>query len=188
MSTSTQNSNVKPYAPPAPPGPYQFDRSRFSGGTRIVDTANLAINANVVNVCRVRAYGDPADPTAPAVSAPAIGTQIILAPYFDAANVANFTPVALFGNTCTYLTQQLFVQKSVTVGKPFSWTPPTFSTLQNQSLTLTGGNLGQTYPLMGGQVRGYAKLFVPQPTTVPSVGTLYNLNGGVVGGQALLYR
>jgi len=183
-------ANVVHVQPPAPPGPATFDYKKFGPNvsTTMVDTQNLVLNSNTVNTCRIRCYGDPADPTAPAVSAPAIGTQIILAPYFDAANVANFTPVALFGNTCTYLTQQLFVQKSVTVGKPFSWTPPTFSTLQNQSLTLTGGNLGQTYPLMGGQVRGYAKLFVPQPQTIPSVGTLYNLNGGVVGGQALLYR
>lgn len=182
-------ANVSHFVPPPPPGPATFDRSKFrQGGTLLVDTQNLEVNANLISTCRLKAYGDPANPLAPVISTPSIATNILFAPSFDAANNVQFRAVAAFSNSMIQFTTPSVMSSNVTIGSAFNWTPPTFSTLQNQSLTLTGGNLGQTYPLMGGQVRGYAKLFVPQPQTVPSVGTLYNLNGGVVGGQALLYR
>ena len=183
------SSNVVHAAPPGPPGPATFDYSRFKGNavTTMVDTQNLELNANVVNACRVRAYGDPADPTAPGVSTPAIATQILYAPYFDASNTAQFNPVVLLGNTCTYLTQQLFVQRAVTIGQPFSWTPPTFSTIVPSQPRLSGTTFGQSYPLSGGQLRGYATLYVPQPP-VSQKGLLLNLNGGTVAGNGIVYR
>lgn len=181
------SSNVVHAAPAAPPGPATFDRSRFSGGTRMVDTANLVINANLVQTCRLRAFGDPADPTAPAISAPAIATQILMAPYFDAANVANVNPTVLLGNNCTYFTESVFVQKSLTVGKPFTWTPPAFTVISSPTIRLNGGTFAQTYPLNGGQLRGFFPLFVPQPP-LATQGQLLNLNGGVVSGVAKLYK
>lgn len=182
-------SNVVHVQPPAPPGPATFDFTRFKGNavTTMVDTVNLAINANVVNTCRVRAYGDPADPTAPGVSTPAIATQILYSPYFDAANTAQFNPTVLLGNNCTYLTEQLFVGKAVTIGKPFTWTPPPFSTLNSAQPQLNGNTFGALYPLYGGQLRGYALMYVPQPG-LPQQGQLLNLNGGVVSGNAVLFH
>lgn len=181
-------SNVVHVQPPAPPGPATFDFSRFKGNsvTTMVDTQNLVLNANVLNTCRVRAYGDPADPTAPGVSTPAIATQILYAPYFDASNTAQFNPTVLLGNTCTYLTQQLFVDKAVTIGRPFNWTPPTFSTLNSAQPKLNGNTFGALYPLNGGQLRGYALMYVPQPPLAQQ-GQLLNLNGGTVSGNAVLY-
>ena len=187
--TSMASNTVVRAAPPAPPGPVTFDFSRFKGNnaTLMLDSGTLTLNANNVNTCRLRAYGDPADPLAPTVSAPAIATQILYAPYFDASNTAQFNPTVLLGNACTYLTEDLFVQKSVTVGKPFNWTPPQFTSIVPAQPVLAGSTFAQTYPLFGGQVRGYAKLYVPQPP-LATQGTLINLNGGTVSGSALLYR
>lgn len=182
-------SNVVHGAPHGPPGPATFDTSKFKGnaGTLIVDTAHKTINSNYVNTGRLRAYGDPSDPTAPGVSTPALATQIIYAPYFDIANTAQFNPVALFGNSCTYLTQQLFVQGSVTVGKPFNWRTPHFSSIIPSQPVLNGKTFAQAYPLSGGQVRGYAKLYgLPQPA-LATQGTIINLNGGTVGGNSIIY-
>lgn len=181
-------ANITPAMPPAPPGPATFDRTKFASGLRMVDTIGLGLNANVVNCSRLKAYGDASNPTLPGVTTPALATQIIYAPNFDASNNVQFNPTILVGNNCTYLTEEVFVQRSFTLGAPFSWTPPNYTVLQHVSLSLSGGTLGQTYPLSGGQVRGYAVLYVPQPALATS-GVLYDLNGGTVSGKtAVLYH
>lgn len=182
------SGNVVHGAPPAAPGPATYDTSNFKGnaGTLMLDTTNKTVNSDYVNTGRLRAFGEPSNPTAPAISAPAIATQIIYAPYFDTANTAQFNPVVLFGNTCTYLTEQLFVQRSVTVGKPFNWTPPSFSSITPIQPLLKGGTFAQTYPLSGGQVRGFAKMWVPQPG-LSQQGQLLSLNGGTVSGAAKIF-
>lgn len=186
MSTSNTVVHVQP---PAPPGPASFDYTRFGANvsTTMVDTKNLVLNANSVNTCRIRCYGDPANPTDPGVSTPALATQILYAPYFDASNNAQFNPAVLLGNNCTYVTENLFVQKSVTVGNVFNWTPPSYSSILPVSPVLRGTTFGQTYPLVGGQLSGYGVMYVPQPP-LTNQGTIINLNGGTLKGTASLFH
>lgn len=180
-------SNVQTYVPPPPPGPATFDRSKFrNGGTLLLDTQTLTVNANLVNTCRVKVYGDPSNPLAPAVAAPSIATNFLFAPYFDAANTVQFSPALVVANDMVQVTKPA-VFANVTVGQPFSWTPPTFSTIVPSQPRLSGTTFGQSYPLSGGQLRGYATLYVPQPP-ISQKGLLLNLNGGTVAGNGIVYR
>lgn len=180
-------SNVTPFIPQEKPGPYKYDKSKFfNGGTLMIDTGNLAVNANSVNVCRVRAFGDPATNT-PAITALGVCSPLLYTHYQDAANADQFRVAMAISNTQVQMVANTVVTGSFTVGQPFNWSPPVYSVLNQQPIMLNGGTLGQTYPLTGGQVRGYALMFVAQPPT-STTGTLYNLNGGSATGQATLYH
>lgn len=174
----SSSANVVHAQPPAPPGPASFDRSRFAKGTRMVDTANLTVLANTVTACKVQAAS---------LQSTSLATATIQA--FDtlAGNVPGYTPSILLGNTCTYMVQPVFMQGALTIGKPFNWQTPHFSSIIPSQPALNGKTFGQAYPLSGGQVRGYAKLYgLPQPQ-LATQGTIINLNGGTVGGNSIIY-
>lgn len=183
MSTS---ANVSTFVPPQKPGPYIYDKSKFfNGGTLMLDTSNLAVNANSVNVCRVRAYGDPVS-NIPAITALGIATPLLYTHYQDAGNVDQFRVAVAVSNTQVQVVANTIVTGSFTVGQPFGWTPPPFSVLSRPTIRLNGQTLGQTYPLSGGQLRGFCPLYVPQPPLATS-GQLYDLNGGFVSGTSIIY-
>lgn len=193
----SSSGNVAHVQPPAPPGPAGFDYGRFTPdkATKIVDTQQLSLNANTLNVCRGRFYGDPADPLAPAVSAPALATQILYAPYFDSSNVAQFNPTVLLGNTCTYFTENLFAQRSVRVVASMlvgeSNIPPgipTWSLVQKGSLSVKpGASLGSQ--VGNGVIVGPGVLYCdgPRPGLPTSGAPLLDLDGGSIYGSATVY-
>lgn len=184
-------ANVSPFVPPAKPGPYIADRSKFrNGGTLIVDTANLAINANVVNTDSLKAYGVPGS-TNPAIAAISIATPLLYTSYLDAANVQQYRVAATIANdqiqliSSTLISAPLAVQQTLCVGQP--QTAPPFSILTSPTIRLNGDTLANAYPFNGGGLVGYSSMYVPQPP-FPSQGSTYDLNGGVVGGNAPLYQ
>ena len=179
-------ANVSHFVPPPPPGAAKYDRSKFrNGGTLLVDTQQLGINANTVTTCRMKAFGDPADPLAPAVAAPSIATNLLMAPSFDAGNNVQFRAALAISNTMVQIATPT-VLANVFIGTPFNWTPPSFSSITPIQPVLKGGTFAQTYPLSGGQVRGFAKLYVPQPG-LSQQGQLLSLNGGTVSGAAKIF-
>ena len=181
------NSNVKPFMPPPPPGPYKYpNRSAFrANGTLMIDTANLTVLADRVNAARISAGGDPSS-NVPPITTLGIHSPYLYAHYLDAANVDQFRVAAVIANDQVQLIANTIVTGSMTIGKQFNWKPPQFSSIYSIQPNLKGGTLGQTYPLSGGQLRGYAKLYVPQPGVATS-GQIINLNGGQVTGSALIY-
>ena len=181
------NANVTHFVPPPPPGPATYDRSGFrNGGTVLLDSSNLAVNANLVSTCRLKVYGDPANPLAPTISAPSIATNLLFAPSFDAANNVQFRTAVAISNNFVQVVKPA-VMSNVTIGSQFTWTPPTYSSILPVVPKLNGTTFGQTYPLVGGQLVGYAPMFVPQPP-LATQGTLINLNGGALKGTATLFH
>lgn len=174
-------ANVVQAAPPAPPGPATFDYSRFRGNaaTKMVDTQTKNILANTVTCCKVQSAS---------LQSTMLTTAAIASYDVAPGNVAVFNPTILLSNTGTLFTQPLFMQRSVTIGAPkFNWTPPQFRTLSKVIPVLNGTTFGQSYPLNGGQLRGYAPLYVPQPP-LATQGSIIDLNGGTVSGYATLFR
>ena len=151
-----------------------------------MDTQELGINANTVTTCRLKAFGDPANPLAPAVATPSIATNILMAPGFDAANNVQFRAAITISNTMVQIVPPT-VLANVFIGTPFNWQPPKFASIVPVQPMLGGKTLGQAYPLSGGQVRGYAKLFVgPQPALAQQ-GAIISLNGGAVSGGGSIF-
>lgn len=177
---SNNSNTVVHAAPPAPPGPATFDYSRFRGNaaTKMVDTQALTVTANTVTSCKVQA----ASLQTTMLSAAAIASYDV-----GPGNVAIFKPTILLSNTGTLFTQPMYMQRSVTVGNVFNWTPPTYSSILPVVPRLNGTTFGQTYPLVGGQLAGYAVMYVPQPP-LATQGTIINLNGGSVKGNASLFH
>ena len=186
--SSTPQSNVTPFVPAAKPGPYIADRSKFrNGGTLVVDTANLAINANLVSTDSLKVYGVPGS-TNPAIAAVSIAAPLIYTPYLDAANVQQYRVASTVANDQIQLIANTLISAPLTVGHaPFNWKPPPMSYITTGSVTLNHNTFAQAYPLHAGQVRGFAKLFVPQPP-LATQGSILSLNGGKVSGTSILYH
>lgn len=180
---SSSNTVVR-VQPPAPPGPATFDYTRFGANASMtmVDTANLTLNSNYLDVGRVRVTGDPNNPLLPSITAPIVATQILYAPYLTANGLPKFRASLVLSNNMTQSVGSLLV------GEPVVPPPvPTWSILQRGSITVSNNQtLGQQ--IGTGMVVGPGTLYCggPRPPLASS-GTLIDLNGGSIYGSCPIY-
>jgi len=155
----------------------------------MVDTNNKVINSNVVNTCRLRAYGDPANPTLPIISAPTIATQILYAPYFDGANNAQFSTSVLLANNEVHIMNALSVSGNVIIGERVPQPSiPTFNLIQKGSISMHGGTFANTFNLNGGMITGLSTLYSAGPRpSLPANGKIIGLDGGKIYGTSQIY-